>query len=107
MKNLFRYVRLLPVVVILGSGLLVLKGVDIARAAQAAVSADPDQPDNSGLAPADNGGKPAPDYANDDTTTGSAGEVDVLSSLTRRRAELDARERALDMRENLLNAGEG
>jgi hypothetical protein len=33
--------------------------------------------------------------------------VDVLSSLTRRRTELDARERGLDMRENLLSASEG
>ncbi|MEJ0044229.1 MAG: hypothetical protein WDM81_19325 [Rhizomicrobium sp.] len=31
----------------------------------------------------------------------------MQSSLTRRRAELDARERALNMRENVLNAGEG
>jgi flagellar motility protein MotE (MotC chaperone) len=102
-----RYLRLLPAVVLLGTGLLVLKGVDIARAAQAAAAvADPDAPDNSGLAPADSGGKPAPDFADAGDASASPAEVDVLSSLTRRRAELDARERALAMRENLLNAGE-
>jgi len=101
-----KYLRLLPAVVIVGTGLLVLKGVDIARAAQA-VEASPDEPDNTGLAPADTGGAPAnKDYADGDGTIASAAEVDVLSSLTQRRTELDARERALAMRENLLTAGE-
>ena len=104
--NVRRYIRLLPAVVLLGTGLLVLKGVDIARAAQASGAlADPDQPDNSGLAPTDDGGKPSPDFA-DVSTISSAAEVDVQSSLGRRRAELDARERGLVMRENLLSAGE-
>ena len=86
MKALLKHIRLLPAVVIVGAGLLAIKGVDIARAAQAvSVPADPDQPDNSGLAPTDNGGKPAPDYANTDGAGTSAGEIDVLSSLTRRR----------------------
>jgi flagellar motility protein MotE (MotC chaperone) len=107
MKSLTRYFRLLPAVFVVGTGLLALKGVDIARAAQAPAQAS-DEPDNSGLAPTDiGGGTPPRDFASDDSVAGSAGEVDVLSSLTRRRAELDARERALAMRENLLNAGEG
>ena len=107
MSRIPRYLRLLPAVVVLGTGLLVLKGVDIARAAQAAAAVDPDQPDNSGLAPTDTGAKTGPDYANDDGTLASPAQADVMSSLTRRRAELDARERALAMRENVLNAGEG
>jgi flagellar motility protein MotE (MotC chaperone) len=108
MKSVFRYLRLLPAVVIVGGGLLAIKGVDIARAAQAVATADPDMPDNSGLAPlAGSDGPATPDYADDNGTVASAAEVDVLSSLTRRRAELDARERGLAMRENLLNAGEG
>jgi len=108
MNRFTRHLRLLPAVVIVGTGLLVLKGVDIARAAQAAAATvDPDQPDNSGLAPTDTGGKTGPDYADDDATLASPAQADVMSSLTRRRAELDARERALDMRENVLNAGEG
>jgi flagellar motility protein MotE (MotC chaperone) len=107
MSRLARYFRLLPAVVVVGTGLLAVKSVDIARAAQAAAeTVDPDQPDNSGLAPTDNGGKPATDYANDGATLASPAEVDVVSSLTRRRAELDARERALNMRENVLGAGE-
>ncbi len=107
MKSLTRYLRLLPAVVIVGTSLLVLKGVDIARAAQAPATQASDEPDNSGLAPTDTGGAPPRDFASDDSASSSAGEVDVLSSLTRRRAELDARERGLAMRENLLTAGEG
>ncbi len=102
-----KYLRLLPAVVIVGTGLLAIKGIDLARAAQAPSAADYGEPDNSGLAPTDNGGAPVKDFASDDGASGSAAEVDVLSSLTRRRAELDARERALNMRENLLSAGEG
>lgn len=107
MKRVTRYLRLLPAVVIVGTGLLAIKGIDIARAAQA-TTADADAPDNAGLAPAGNGGDPAkPDFANDDGPSASASELDVLTSLTRRRTELDARARALTMRENLLAAGEG
>ncbi|HEY0299931.1 MAG TPA: hypothetical protein VGC36_01255, partial [Rhizomicrobium sp.] len=101
-----KYLRLLPAVVVVGTGLLAIKGVDLARAAQAPASAY-DEPDNSGLAPSDPGGAALRDFASADDASGSASEVDVLSSLTRRRAELDARERALAMRENLLSAGEG
>lgn len=101
-----RFLRLLPAVVIVGVGLLAIKGVDIARAAQG-VATNPDDPDNSGLAPTDTGGAPRPDYANGDDPSASAAEVDVLTSLTHRRGELDARERGLNMRENLLNASEG
>ena len=107
MSFVAKYFRLLPAVVVVGTGLLALKGVDLARAAQAPASEYGD-PDNSGLAPTDNGGAPATrDFASEDSASGSASEVDVLSSLTRRRAELDARERALAMRENILSAGEG
>ncbi len=48
---------------------------------------------------------PATDPATDDSGD-SAAEVDVLSSLSRRRSELDARAKALDMRANLLSAAE-
>ena len=46
------------------------------------------------------------DCASDDTETASAAEVDVLTSLSRRRAELDARARDQTMRENVLAATE-
>ena len=55
MKSVTRYFRLLPAVFIVGAGLLALKGVDIARAAQAPAQAS-GEPDNSGLAPTDTGG---------------------------------------------------
>jgi flagellar motility protein MotE (MotC chaperone) len=107
MIGLRKYFRLLPAVVAVGFGLLAMKGVDLARAAQSPAAAS-DVPDNSGLAPADAGGaKPRTDFAADDGSGASSAEVDVLTSLTRRRAELDARERALNMRENVLVAGEG
>jgi flagellar motility protein MotE (MotC chaperone) len=105
--NILKHIRLLPVVVIVGTGLLAIKGVDIARAAQNISASDVDQPDDAGLAPSMPTSKPAQDFADDDASGGSAGEADVLTSLTKRRAELDARERALTMRENLLNASEG
>jgi flagellar motility protein MotE (MotC chaperone) len=102
-----RALRLLPAVVVLGAGLLALKGVDIARAAQSAAVTDQDEPDNSGLAPGHVAGAlPGKDFAGEDPAAGSAATVDVMGSLTRRRAELDARERALGMRENVLKAGE-
>ena len=102
-----RALRLLPAVVVLGAGLLALKGVDIARAAQSAAVTDQDEPDNTGLAPGHvGGGLPGKDFAGEDAVAGSAATVDVVGSLTRRRAELDARERALGMRENVLKAGE-
>jgi flagellar motility protein MotE (MotC chaperone) len=101
-----RYFRLLPAVFVVGLGVLAIKGVDLARAAQAS-AANSDAPDNTGLAPADSGGaKPATDFAADTGTADSSAEVDVLTSLTRRRTKLDARERALNMRENVLVAGE-
>ncbi len=102
-----RALRLLPAVVVLGAGLLALKGVDIARAAQSAAVTDQDEPDNTGLAPGHvGGGLPGKDFAGEDAAAGSAATVDVMGSFTRRRAELDARERSLVMRENVLKAGE-
>src|SRR5581483_9375776 len=44
--------------------------------------------------------------ADDDAGPASAAEVDVLSSLSKRRKTLDAREASLAMRENLIAAAE-
>jgi flagellar motility protein MotE (MotC chaperone) len=97
---------LLPAVFVVGAGLLAMKGIDLARAAQASAAAF-DAPDNSGLAPSDTGSaKPRSDFVADESAAASSAEVDVLTSLTRRRSELDTRERALNMRENVLVAGE-
>jgi flagellar motility protein MotE (MotC chaperone) len=95
-----RYFRLLPAVIVLGVTLLVLKGTGIVREADA--QSAPQQ-----VADASTGASPATkDFAGDDADTGSAAEVDVLASLSKRRAELDTRSRALDMRENVLAATE-
>ncbi len=93
-----RYFRLLPTVIVLGGALLVLKGTGLVRDARAEAQG----PQRIAAAEA-----PAPkDFANDDSETSSAAEIDVLSSLAARRAELDARGRALDMRANVIAATE-
>ena len=94
-----RYFRLLPAVMIVGATLLVLKGTGIVREARAETGAAAVQ-----VAAND---PPAPkDFASDESESASAAEVDVLSSLSKRRAELDARARDLDMRANVLAATE-
>jgi flagellar motility protein MotE (MotC chaperone) len=101
--NIFRRLRLLPAVFVLGGALLLLKGTDVtleARAETAAAATPSPSP-----APAD-ATAPAADPAADDTQASSIGEVDVLTSLAKRRTELDAREQALGMRENLIAAAE-
>jgi flagellar motility protein MotE (MotC chaperone) len=99
--NIFRRLRLLPAVFVLGGALLLLKGTDVTLEARAEAAA-PATP-----APAATGTPaPAADPAADDTQASSIGEVDVLTSLAKRRTELDAREQALGMRENLIAAAE-
>jgi flagellar motility protein MotE (MotC chaperone) len=96
-----RYFRLLPAVIVLGLTLLVLKGTGIVREAEAQSA-----PRQVADASANDGIAQPKDAASDDTETSSAAEVDVLSSLSKRRAELDTRARAQDMRENVLAATE-
>ena len=96
-----RYFRLLPAVIVLGLTLLVLKGTGIVREAEAQSA-----PQQVADASANDGIAAPKDAASDDTETSSAAEVDVLSSLSKRRAELDTRARAQDMRENVLAATE-
>jgi flagellar motility protein MotE (MotC chaperone) len=92
-----KHLRLLPAVIVLGVALLVLKGTGIVREAEA----------QEGAAQiAANEPAPPKDFASDDSETASAAEVDVLSSLSKRRAELDGRARDLDMRANVLAATE-
>jgi flagellar motility protein MotE (MotC chaperone) len=96
-----RFFRLLPAVIVLGVVLLVLKGTGIVHEAEAQ-SADAGQP----VQVADASPQAPKDFAGDDSETASASEVDVLSSLSKRRAELDTRQRNQDMRENVLAATE-
>jgi len=95
-----RYFRLLPAVIALCLTLLVLKGTGIVREADAQSAPQQVASASTDAAPA------TKDFAGDDGDTGSAAEVDVLASLSKRRAELDNRARALDMRENVLAATE-
>ena len=94
--------RLLPSVMIAGTLLLGLKGFGLVHSALA--QAKPDMQVAANLA---NDGIIAPkDIASDDGESASASETDVLTSLAKRRAELDARARDMKMRENVLAATE-
>jgi flagellar motility protein MotE (MotC chaperone) len=98
-KQLRKYLRPIPAVMALAFVLLAVKGAGLAIEARA-------QDGQASSAPAV-AAKPAAasaDPAADDVKETSAGEVDVLTSLSRRRNELDDREQALAMRENLLAA---
>ena len=99
-----RHLRLLPAVLIAGTVLLVLKGVGLVHDARAEGQSDVQMASN--LAAPQDAPAAQKDFASDDTETASAAEVDVLSSLSRRRAELDGRARDLDMRANVLAATE-
>jgi flagellar motility protein MotE (MotC chaperone) len=99
--NLSKHLRLLPAVMVLGVALLGLKttGLVMEARAQDATSAAP-APQQTDATPSAEAG----DSADDPET--SSGQVDVLTSLSKRRAELDARERDVEMRENLIKAAE-
>ncbi|HWA91259.1 MAG TPA: hypothetical protein VG889_14580, partial [Rhizomicrobium sp.] len=92
--------RLLPAVMVVGAALLVLKGAGLVHEAQAEDGA------KAAVQVAANDAPAPRDFAADDSETSSAAEVDVLSSLSKRRAELDSRARDLDMRANVLAATE-
>jgi len=100
--KLRRYLRLLPSVILVTGGLLVLKASGIVHDAYAGQGAAPaaDAP-----APAPASTPANPDYAAGDSGA-STGEVDVLSSLARRSAALDARQHALDTQAGILAATE-
>ena len=93
-----RFARLLPSVVVVGGGLLVLNASGLihdayAGAPQADAMAPPPAPGNK-------------DFANDDGQTTSVSEVEVLTSLSKRRSELDARESQIQVQANVLAATE-
>ena len=93
-----RFARLLPSVVIVGTGLLVLNASGLIHDAYAG------SPQADAMAP-----PPAPankDFANDDGQVASASEVEVLTSLSKRRSELDTRESQLQIQTNVLAATE-
>ena len=98
MNSIAKHLRLLPAVLTAGTALLALKGFGLVHGANAQT-----QPAIQIASAADSAPR---DYASDDSETTSAAEVDVLTSLSKRRAELDARARDQAMRENILAATE-
>jgi len=94
--------RLLPAVIVVGLALLGLKGEGLVRAAWAQ---DQKGGETSDVLAKDTA-PIATDPATDDAKSDSAAEVDVLSSLAKRRAALDARQADVEMREQVLAAAE-
>ena len=113
LHHLKRHVRLLPAVLTVGTVLLGLKGAGLVIDAKAqekqgaattpAASSSPSVAEQAAAAAMNSTANNSSDP--DDAETSSA-QVDVLTSLSKRRSELDGRERDLDMRENLITAAE-
>lgn len=97
-----RFFRLLPAVIVVGFLLLGLKGEGLVRTAWAAEQ----QTASASDVLAKDTAPPPSDPAAEETKPESAAEVDVLASLAKRRAELDARAADLAMREQVLSAAE-
>ena len=98
-----RFIRLLPVTVLMGTALLVTKGSGLVHEAYA----------QAGEKIADNAGftaDPVPanaDYAGgEDDQIVSASQVNVINALAKRRKELDARESSLNTQANMIAAAE-
>jgi flagellar motility protein MotE (MotC chaperone) len=97
-----RFFRLLPAVIVVGFLLLGLKGEGLVRSAWA--EGQLTTPTNDVLAK--DTAPVASDPAAEETHSESAAEVDVLSSLAKRRATLDTREADIEMRSQVLAAAE-
>jgi flagellar motility protein MotE (MotC chaperone) len=95
-----RFARLLPSVIVVSAGLLVLNASGLIHDAKAG----PDQATtNDAMAPQPSTEK---DFAGDTAQPASASEVDVLTSLAKRRGELDTREAKIQNEANILAATE-
>jgi flagellar motility protein MotE (MotC chaperone) len=102
-----RYIRLLPAVLALGTVVLVVKGAGLVMVAEAQEQPAPAQPaPQASSSTAEQAVQSTAGTDADDDAETSSAQVDVLTSLAKRRAELDARERDLDMRDNLIAAAE-
>ena len=99
-RKLPRFARLLPLVALAIAALLVLNGTGLLRdgaaLAETAANALSEQP----AAPANR------DFAEPDQQIATAAEADIVTSLSRRRAELDAREAQIKVQTEILNAAE-
>jgi len=96
-RSVVNHIRLLPLLMGVCGLLLSMKAVGISEYAYAAATAP--------AAPAADPPKPKHDIA-DDKESSSSSEVDLLTNLSKRRNELDARATELTMRENLIAAAE-
>lgn len=107
LNRLRQHIRLIPAVLAVGTVLLAVKttGLVIAAQAQEQQSATA-QPATPTADQSLNHSAQSSDPSGDDDAETSSAQVDVLSSLSKRRTELDGRERDLDMRENLIAAAE-
>lgn len=105
MKSTRNHIRLLPAVIAMAGILLAVKTVGFAIDARAADDAaqTPAQTEAQTPPPAV---AQTPDPAADDSETASASEVDVLTSLSKRRAELDAQAKDIANQQALLDAAE-
>jgi flagellar motility protein MotE (MotC chaperone) len=97
-KQILKHLRLFPAVIALGAILLAVKGFGLAHDARAQTLSPPP-------AAAQGHTTARPDPAADDPES-TSGEVDVLTSLSKRRAALDSREHVLETREMLIEAAE-
>jgi flagellar motility protein MotE (MotC chaperone) len=100
-KTKSRALRLLPGVVLVCGGLLVLKTSGLVHDAIALENA-PATPDAMATAPRSVNA----DFGGSDSQISSAAEVDVLTSLSKRRATLDAREAQIQEQATMLAATE-
>lgn len=103
MKSVLKHLRLLPAVIIVGVCLLGIKSEGLIHTAWA--QEEPTAPGDAAVLAKDTAPL-AKDATEDDGAVSSAAEVDVLTSLSKRRAVLDAREADIAMRSDLLAAAE-
>jgi flagellar motility protein MotE (MotC chaperone) len=96
---MLKHIRLMPIVIVACGALLLVKGWGLAEEARAQAA-----PTAPAAAPHPPSAVTAPDPAAEDSTTASPAAVDVLTSLGKRRVALDARERDLTMRSNMIDA---
>ncbi|MBU6297956.1 MAG: hypothetical protein KGJ79_01605 [Alphaproteobacteria bacterium] len=105
MTPILRHVRLLPAVIAVSALLLGLKSEGLVRSAWAQEQSAPAATAAAAVLSKDTAPLPK-DVADTDSEGASAAEVDVLTSLAKRRAALDARAADLDMRADVVAAAE-
>lgn len=96
-------IRLLPAVIVVGLGLLGLKGEGLI---EGALAQEQKPSSTSGMLAKDTAPLPKDDTAEENGPSESAAEVDVLQALAKRRTALDAREADIEMRAQVLAAAE-